>query len=73
MDLQAEKIEFAKLVLDITDFSLLKELETVYNRFQADPLDNLTDDQMVALDKSIAQADKGQTVSHKDAMKRLGL
>jgi hypothetical protein len=73
MSLQTEKLELVQAILNIDDVSVLKEVKQLLNTAKDDWFDGLTDEQQQSVKTGLEQADKGQTISHKEAIVRLGL
>lgn len=73
MNIQAEKLKLVQAVLDINDIGLLKEVENLLNVRHLDWFDELTDEQQQSVLKGLAQADRGEGISHQEAIARLGL
>jgi len=73
MDLQAEKLKLVQAVLNIDDINIIKEVEDLLKSHDHDPFDDLTEEQQQAVYRSLAQADRGETISHEEAIARLGL
>lgn len=75
MDIQAEKLELLQAVLDIEDISLIKEVKELILKHEEsqDLFDDFTDEQRLAVIRSLEKLDNGEGVPHEDAMRRLGL
>ena len=73
MDLQAEKLKLLQAVLNIDDIDLVIELEELLKGHRTDWFDDLDNDQQQSVIRGLEQADKGETVSHAEAVTRLGL
>jgi hypothetical protein len=73
MDLQAEKLEIVKEILAIDDADLIEEIKDLLQNRNHDWFDDLSDEQQQAVMKSLEKLDKGEGISHEEAMKRLGL
>ena len=73
MNLQAEKLELVKAILDIDDISLVKEVKALLKKQDHDWFDDLSEEQQESVMRGIAQADRGEVVPHEEAVKRLGL
>jgi len=70
MSLQAEKLKLVQAVLNIDDLGLIKEVETLLKKRDQDWFDDLSEDQQQSIIRGIAQADKGETITHKEAIAR---
>jgi len=73
MDLQAEKLKLVQAVLNINDISIIKEVGNLLKTRNHDWFDDLSNDQQQSVLRGIEQADKGQTITHDEAIARLGL
>lgn len=73
MDLQAEKLKLVQAVLNIDDISLIKEVGNLLKSKSHDWFDDLSDDQQQSVMRGIEQADRGETITHEEAMAKLGL
>ncbi len=73
MDLQAEKLRLVQAVLNIDDISLIVEVENLLKSRNYDWFDDLSEDQQQSVMRGLEQADKGETITHEQAVKRLGL
>lgn len=70
MKLQEQKLELAKMVLNTDSEALLKKVRAVFDKAESDFWDELSDFQKQTVEEAIKQADKGELVSHKEAMKK---
>ncbi len=70
MKLQEQKLELAKMVLNTDSEALLKQVKAVFDKAESDFWDELSDYQKKTVEEAIKQADKGEMVSHKVAMKK---
>jgi len=73
MDLQAEKLKLVQAVLNIQDISLIKEVENLLEGRHHDWFDNLSEEQQQSVLTGLEQADRGEGISHEEAVARLGL
>lgn len=73
MDLQAEKLKLVQAVLNIEDIDLIIEVENLLKRNNPDWFDKLNKDQQQSVLRGLEQADRGETISHEEAIVRLGL
>jgi len=73
MDLQAEKLSLVQAVLDIEDISLIKEIKGLLKSRTHDWFDDLSEDQQQSVLRGLEQADRGETITHEEAIARLGL
>lgn len=73
MDLQAEKLKLVQAVLNINDIGLIKEVGHLLKTRNRDWFDDLSQDQQQSILRGIEQADRGETITHDEAIGRLGL
>jgi predicted transcriptional regulator len=73
MDLQAEKLKLVQAVLNINDAVIIKEIEDLLKSHSHDWFDDLNEDQQQSVIRGLEQADRGETVTHREAIARLGL
>jgi len=72
MNLQAEKLEIVRMLLNTNDKTLIQEVKTLFKSREADWWDEMSGEQKETILEGIAQADQGQTVSHEEAVKMFG-
>ncbi len=72
MNLQAEKLEIVRMLLNTNDKNLIQEVKTLFKSREADWWDEMSGEQKEIILEGIAQADKGQTVPHEEAVKMFG-
>jgi len=72
MNLQAEKLEIVRMLLNTNDKTLIQEVKTLFKSREADWWDEMSGEQKETILEGIAQADQGQTVSHEEAVKLFG-
>jgi predicted transcriptional regulator len=73
MDLQAEKLKLVQAVLNIEDVNVVKAIEEFLIGQQMDWFDDLSPDQQASVTRGLEQADRGETITHQEAIARLGL
>lgn len=73
MDLQTEKLKLVQAVLNIDNIDLVMEVENLLKSHNHDWFDDLNEDQQQSVIRGLGQADKGETMTHEEAVKRLGL
>jgi len=73
MNLQAEKLKLVQAVLNINDIGIIKEVENLLKTRNRDRFDELSEDQQQSVLRGIEQADQGETITHDEAIARLGL
>lgn len=72
MNLQAEKLEIVRMLLNTNDKTLIQEVKTLFKSREADWWDEMSREQKEIILEGIAQADQGQTVPHEEAVKMFG-
>lgn len=72
MDIQSEKIELVKQILNTDDKALLQAVQSVLTNYSDDSdfWDDLTQQTQQEITEAMEQADTGRTVSHDEAVKR---
>lgn len=73
MDLQAEKLKLVQAVLNIDDIGIIKEVGKLLKSHNYDWFDDLNEGQQQSVLRGIEQADRGETITHEEAIARLGL
>jgi predicted transcriptional regulator len=73
MDLQAEKLKLVQAVLNIDDVNVVKAVEEFLAGQHMDWFDDLSDEQQASVMRGLEQADRGETITHEEAIARLGL
>ena len=73
MDLQAEKLKLVQAVLNINEIGVIKEVKNLLKTRDRDWFDDLSDDQQQSVLRGIEQADRDETITHEEAIARLGL
>lgn len=71
MDIQASKIEVAKMVLDLEDSKLIEKVRDLITKENKDFYDEFTEDQKLEIQYGIEQLDRGERISWEDLKKRL--
>ncbi len=71
MTIQAQKLELVKLILDIEDKSVLKNIKQLVTASKKDWWDEISEAERKAIKEGIAQADRGEVVPHKEVMKKI--
>ena len=66
MDIQLEKIELMKLLLETENPSIIKSIKKIFQKEQKDWWDELSDEQKEMLEKSLEQADNGEVHDFKE-------
>ena len=73
MNIQAEKLRLVQAVLNIDDIGLILEVENLLKNRNHDWFDDLNETQQQSVKRGIEQADRGETITHEEAILRLGL
>ena len=71
MNIQAQKIELAKMILSIENKSVLQQIKEVLTASKTDWWDELSDQEKASIDEGIALADKGKLIHHEQVMKKV--
>jgi len=66
MDLQASKIELAKMVLETESASLIEKIKALFSNENI-----LSDSQMKAIDEALEEFDRGEGIPHEVVMKEM--
>jgi hypothetical protein len=69
MDLQAEKIELAKLLLETNDQSVLDEIKAVFEKQGHDFFDDLPQHVKDSIEAGIKDIEEGNVFEHDEVMK----
>jgi len=73
MDLQSEKLKLIQAIINIEDINLIKEIEQLLKIEGPDWFDTISENQQQSVLRGLEQADKGESISHKEAIEKLGL
>ncbi len=60
MDIQLEKIELMKKLLETNDESVIESIKNIFSTSKKDWWEELTEEQKEILEESLKQADKGE-------------
>ncbi len=71
MDIQASKIELAKMILDLEDSKLIEKVRKLITREKKDFYNELSEDQKLEIQFGIDQLDNGEKVSWEDVLKKI--
>jgi len=66
MDIQASKIEVAKMVLDLEDSKLIEKVRKLITKEKKDFYDEFTEDQKLEIQYGIEQLERGESISWED-------
>lgn len=69
MDIQAEKLEIVRMLLNTHDQELIQEVKALFKSREADWWDEMSESQKETILEGIAQADRGETVSHEEVLR----
>ena len=70
MDIQAEKIELVKRLLDTDDESVIQEVKDLFTSREKDFWNDLPEHVKAGIERSRKQAEQGLLTPHEDLMKR---
>jgi len=70
MNIQEQKVELARMILSTDDEQVLKRLRAVFQEEGTDFWDGMSVLQQKIVEESIAQADRGELVTHAKAMSK---
>ena len=70
MNVQAEQIALAKIVLGLNSETILKHIKAVLESYQSDLWDDLSEKQKVSVRLAQSQLKRGEGISHKEVMKK---
>jgi hypothetical protein len=73
MDLQAEKLRLIQAILNIEDINVIKDIESLLKLEGPDWFGAISENQQQSVIKGLEQAERGETISHKEAIEKLGL
>lgn len=68
MDIQAEKLRLIAWLAELNDVKTIMEFITLKNEKQADWWDQISEEERAEIEEGLAQADKGEFISHEDVM-----
>lgn len=66
MDIQAEKISLAQLLLQTEDESIIKKVKAIFKKEQKDWWDELSDDQKNEIEEADREIDRGEFVTSEE-------
>ena len=70
MNIQAEKIELAQLLLQTNSENIIKKVKALLKSEQKDWWDEISVEEKSAIEKGAAQLDRGEGLEHAVAMKK---
>ena len=71
MDIQAEKIELAKLILSTDDTGLINKIKSLFKNKEEDWWEELPASIKVGINESIEQANRGEFISLEEVKKEV--
>ena len=71
MNIQAQKIELVKMILEIEDKTILKNVAELVKASQTDWWDKISDAEKASIEEGLAQADRGEMIPHEKVMKKI--
>jgi hypothetical protein len=72
MDLQAEKLSILQTIINTDDQGLIKDVHAFLQGRKNDWFDELGPEPQVDVLEGLAEADRGETVSHEEAVELFG-
>jgi predicted transcriptional regulator len=69
MNIQAQKLELVKMILEIEDKTVLKNVAELVKASKADWWDKTSDAEKAAIEEGLAQANRGELIPHQQVMK----
>jgi predicted transcriptional regulator len=70
MDIQAEKLQLIEWLAKLKNTNVLKRFIALKNEQEKDWWDELSEEEKKEIEVGIAQADRGEVISHKQVMNR---
>ncbi|MFO8069567.1 MAG: hypothetical protein R6U02_06295 [Alkalibacterium sp.] len=72
MNLQSKKLELVQLILNTEKPSILSKVEAILKKEKAsDWWDEISPEEKKAIEKGLAEADKGELIPHEEVMKEV--
>ena len=68
MDIQAEKLDLIKWLMDIEEPAVLQKLIALKNDQQTDWWDLIDDEERAEIEEGLAEADRGNVIPHEEVM-----
>ncbi len=72
MDLQAEKLSILQTIVNSNDDGLIMDVKAFLSSRKIDWFDELGEEQQKDVLEGLAEADRGETVAHSEAVKLFG-
>ena len=73
MDIQAEKIELAKLILNTDDTRLINKIKSLFSDKEEDWWDRLPTHVKQGINESLEQANRGEFISYEEVKKEISV
>lgn len=70
MDIQAEKLQLIEWLAKLNNANVLKRFIDLKNEQEKDWWDQLSKEEKKEIEEGLAQADRGEVISHKQVMSR---
>ncbi len=72
MNLQSKKLELVQLIINTEKPSILSKVEAILKKEKAsDWWDEISQEEKKAIEKGLAEADKGELIPHEEVMKEV--
>ncbi|HAL80960.1 MAG TPA: hypothetical protein DCO83_01000 [Mucilaginibacter sp.] len=68
MDIQLEKLNLIRWLTEVEEPSVISQFIALKNRQQPDWWDEISDDEKSEIEEGLAQADRGDVLSHEEVM-----
>ncbi len=72
MNIAITKLELAKKLLETNDKDIINHIKAVFSTRTESWWEELPDEIKLSIEKGLEQSDSGQTIPHKEVMKRYG-
>ncbi len=70
MDIQAEKIALAQLLLQTEDFTIIEKVKAIFKMEKKDWWDELSEEQKAEIEEGLRDADEGRVVPYDGFMQK---
>ena len=70
MDIQAEKIALAQLLLQTEDFTIIEKVKPIFKMEKKDWWDELSEEQKAEIEEGLRDADEGRVVPYDGFMQK---
>lgn len=70
MDIQAEKISLAQLLLQTEDVTIIKKVKAIFNAEKKDFWNELSDEQRFEIEEADREIDRGEFILYEDFMSK---